>query len=176
LWVVYHSSNTSAPETEALILNSTDATVDNNTVWNDTAPTSSVFSVETSLATNQLNDKHIAYCFHSVEGFSKFGSYVGNGSADGPFVYTGFRPAFVMIKRTDSSDEWAMHDSARPSYNPANLRLLANGSGAELSTQPIDLTANGFKVRSTAPSHNASGGTYIYMAFAEAPFKNAVAR
>ena len=172
-WHVYTKETGAA---NVLLLDSTAALYTGNaTWWNNTDPNSTVVTLGNGSGTNS-SSAMIAYCFHSVESFSKFGSYVGNGSANGPFVYTGFRPAFVMIKRTDSSDEWAMHDSARPSYNPANLRLLANGSGAELSTQPIDLTANGFKVRSTAPSHNASGGTYIYMAFAEAPFKNAVAR
>ena len=177
LWAVYHSSNTSAPETDVLILNSTAATADNSTVWNDTAPTSSVFSVETSFATNLLNDDFIAYCFAGVDGFSKFGSYTGNGSADGPFVYTGFRPAFVMFKRTDTTGNWAMLDSYRNAYNIVDERLFADLSDAASTLFGVcDFTSNGFKFRTNAGSTNASGGTYIYMAFAENPFKTARAR
>jgi hypothetical protein len=97
-WAVYHASNTSAPETEYLALNTTGATIDQVTMWNDTAPTSSVFTTGASLYTGSNSNDYIAYCFAEVEGFSKFGSYVGNGSANGPFVYTGFKPAFVIIK------------------------------------------------------------------------------
>ena len=123
---------------------------------------------------------YVAYCFHSVEGFSKIGSYTGNGSTDGPFIYTGFRPAFVMVKRTDSTQDWFMWDSSRLGYNVSNYLLFANLSQAEYSgtESRIDLLSNGFKIRadSTAPGSNASGGTYIYMAFAENPFKVSLAR
>jgi len=120
---------------------------------------------------NNSGDTYIAYCWHSVAGYSKFGSYVGNGSADGPFVYTGFRPAFVMVKRTDASQSWAISDNNRTtSYNPANGVLLPNDSAAEQNLIWHDFLSNGFKARQTYTGLNASGGTYIYMAFAEQPF------
>ena len=171
-WPVYHSS---IGNTGALLLNLTNA-VDTNIYWNNITPTSSTFSVGTVGGVNNVSTSIVAYCFSEIAGYSKMGSYIGNGSVDGPFVYTGFRPAFIMLKRTDVADEWAMQDNARPGYNATNLRLIANSSGAELATQSIDLTSNGFKIRSISSSHNQSGGTYIYMAFAETPFKNALAR
>jgi len=132
---------------------------------------------------NSLTDRIIAYCFHSVDGFSKFGSYTGNGSADGPFVYTGFRPAFVMIKRTDASDRWFMGDSTRSPTNTSDgIRLLdASGSDAEFANSPAedyDMLSNGFKINTSDAGINASGGTYIYMAFSDAngPFKYSNAR
>lgn len=135
-----------------------------------------VFKLGTNPSVNG-NTTHIAYCFHSVEGFSKFGSYTGNGSADGPFVYTGFRPAFVLLKRSDSAASWALMDTARDTYNASGLDLYPNLSNAETDDRPVlDITSNGFKLRSTYASTNASGGTYIYMAFAETPFKYSVGR
>jgi hypothetical protein len=114
--------------------------------------------------------QHIAYCWHSVPGYSSIGSYVGNGNADGPFVYTGFRPAFVMYKRTDVANDWVIKDSARNVYNPTKLDLYPSTTQAEISHSDIDFTSNGFKLRNALASSNASGGTYIYMAFAEHPF------
>ena len=125
---------------------------------------------------NALGNAYIAYCFHSVDGFSKFGSYTGNGSADGPFVYTGFRPAFVMIKRTDSGASWFMFDSKINSTNIVDNYFAADLTIAEATFDAQDFVSNGFKIRSTSPVWNASGGTYIYMAFAENPFKTARAR
>ncbi len=121
----------------------------------------------------------LAYCFHSVEGFSKCSSYVGNGNADGTFVYTGFRPAFVMIKRTDASNySWYMKDTERNLYNVADLQMYANASDADATSSAAsnDMLSNGFKLRGTSAGVNASGGTYIYMAFAENPFKYSNAR
>ena len=121
----------------------------------------------------------VAYCFQSVEGFSKFGSYTGNGSAsDGPFVYTGFRPAFVLMKDTGSTEQWQMVDSARDTYNVVDSCLFPNSSGAEATASSIhrDFLSNGFKVRTSDTSQNASGRTYIYMAFAEMPFKYSLGR
>jgi hypothetical protein len=119
----------------------------------------------------------IAYCFHSVEGFSKFGSYTGNGSTDGPFVYTGFRPAFVVTKRTDASgNSWRLWDNER-GFNGNIGYLYPNLSNAEATGEGLlDILSNGFKVRTTSTDQNASGGTYIYMAFAENPFKYSNAR
>ena len=119
---------------------------------------------------------YVAYCFAEVESYSKFGSYVGNGSSDGTFVYTGFRPAFVMVKRSSGVDNWAIFDTSRLGYNPDNNELLANTSGTEGTADFIDIVSNGFKNRNADTRCNASGSTYIYMAFAENPFKNSLAR
>jgi hypothetical protein len=121
---------------------------------------------------------YVAYCFAAVAGYSAFGSYTGNGSTDGPFVYTGFRPRFVMIKRTDSSPyNWVIGDTSRNTYNIATAQLSANLSDAEnTSYMAIDFVSNGFKLRTTDGAYNASGGTYVYACFAENPFKNALAR
>jgi hypothetical protein len=118
----------------------------------------------------------VAYCFAPIAGYSAMGSYTGNGSADGPFIYFGFRPAFIIIKRTDAVTNWGIFDNKRSGYNPKNDLLYPNSSAAEDSglTYPSDFVSNGYKIRDTA--FNASGGTYIYMAFAESPFKYANAR
>ena len=161
-----------------LKLNTTDAVVTFSTVWGAALPTSSVFGVTgTGVAASSVNV--IAYCFHSVEGFSKFSSYTGNGSADGTFVYTGFRPAWLMVKRTDTLCSWVIVDSVRDPINVAGKRIFADSSASEYTNvDNPDLVSNGFKVRigSTDNCANASGGTYIYMAFAENPFKYANAR
>jgi hypothetical protein len=125
---------------------------------------------------NDEHRKYVAYCFAEVEGFSKFSSYTGNGSADGPFVYTGFRPAFVLGKDSSSTNNWFIFDSVRDTYNVAGKILRPNLVDAELDSPPrIDLLSNGFKVRSTGLP-NDSGETYIYAAFAENPFKYSLAR
>jgi hypothetical protein len=140
------------------------------------APTSAVFTIGDA-STNSSGKNYIAYCFADVEGYSKFGSYTGNGSTDGPFVYCGFRPAFVMFKRTDSTGEWMMVDDARQAFNSDTPYLDANSSAAEsTSSNEVDFLSNGFKLRSAGGRNNASGGTYIFMAFAESPFKYANAR
>jgi hypothetical protein len=162
-------------------LNNTQAAVSGNTsVWNNTDPTSSVFSIGTSNSTSGASsgDELVAYCFHSVEGFSKFGSYTGNGSADGPFVYTGFRPAYVMVKRTSNSGEWTIYDNKRSAFNLTDKNLKANNVTAEVvsGNNSIDIVSNGFKLRGFGSTSNASGDTYIYMAFAEMPYKYANAR
>jgi len=146
--------------------------------YNNTEPTASVFSLGVDGQWNGSGSTFVAYCFHSVEGYSKFGSYTGNGSADGPFVYTGFRPAFVMIKDTGSVEQWQMVDSARDTYNVVDSVLFPNSSGTEASASSTyrDFLSNGFKVRTTDVSQNGNGRTYIYMAFAESPFKYSTAR
>ncbi len=171
-WNVYHQS---LGATKVLALNGTGAAVTSSTTWNNTAPTSSVFSLGTDYAGFGTQ---IVYLFAEVPGFSKFGSYTGNGSADGPFVFCGFRPRWIMIKRTDSTQNWAIIDTARDTANVMNRRLFANLSDAEDQGIPnfIDVTANGFKCRDSNVSYNASGGTYIYAAFAENPFKYSLAR
>ena len=159
-----------------IYLNSTGAKAGDHTI---AAPTSSLFTVGTGATVNTSGDNYIAYCFHSVDGFSKIGSYTGNGSADGPFVYTGFRPAFVMRKRTDSTSDWFIQDGIRSTYNQAQLNLYPNLSLQEINSSgnAIDILSNGFKMKGgSGDSSNASGGTYIYMAFAENPFKYSNAR
>ena len=176
-WQVYHSANTSAPETERLKLNGTDATLDLN-LWQDTAPTSSVFYIATDSAVNGSGENLISYCFANKEGYSKFGSYIGNSSFK-PFVYTGFRPAWVMIKRaiTSSTGSWVIVDSERAEHNPETDALLANSTIAESTGYlNMDLLSNGFKLRDSGGTTNTSGDTYIYMAFAEQPFKYSNAR
>jgi hypothetical protein len=118
----------------------------------------------------------IAYAFAEIEGFSKFGSYTGNGSTDGPFVALDFEPAFVMIKRTDSTNNWYIHDTARDTENVSGKFLYPNLSNAEADVDNLDILSNGFKLRTTATSGNASGGTYIFMAFAKTPAKYSLAK
>ena len=165
-WFVYHQST---GETNRLKLNSTVASAA-STFLNDTAPTSSVYAVDGGTAGNASSANYIAYCFAEKQGYSKFGSYTGNGSADGTFVYTGFKPAFVMVKRTDSAQSWYMLDNKRNTFNPVDKYLLANTSAAEDTFIIPDFLSNGFKLRGTGSGSNASGGSFIYMAFAENPF------
>jgi hypothetical protein len=175
-WQVYHGANTANPETDYLVLNTTAATADAADRWNDTLPTSSVFSLGNGATVNTNTEDYIAYCFAEVEGFSKFGSYTGNGSTDGPFVYCGFRPAWLMIKRTNSTANWYLMDDQRPRYNETDLVLYPNLTATEATVGGIDFLSNGFKPRSNNSQHNASGGTYIFAAFAEQPVKYSNAR
>jgi hypothetical protein len=177
-WAVYHSSTGA---TQYLQLNDTDASASSITLWNDTSPTSTVFSVGTNNDVNAGARTYVAYCWAEIAGFSKFGSYTGNGSADGVFVYTGFRPKYLMVKSSSAVGNWPIVDTSRNTYNVTNLSIEANNSDAEqtgtASTMPnMDLLSNGFKLRTTSAGGNGSGVTYIYMAFAENPFKNANAR
>jgi hypothetical protein len=171
-WRVYHSSVTLP---NVLNLNTTSAAASDAGAFGSTAPTSSVFTLGTGSGTNGSANTYVAYCWTPIAGFSAFGSYTGNASTDGTFVYLGFRPKFVMIKRTDSTSDWYIWDTARDTYNVVTNTLLADTSGAETSATSIDDLSNGFKCRS-ATVVNASGGTYIYAAFAENPFKNSLAR
>jgi hypothetical protein len=178
-WIIYHGENTSAPETDFLILNTTAATADNDVMFNDTAPTSSVFTVNTNDGVNTDGEKYVAYCFVEIEGYSKFGSYTGNGNNDGTFVFLGFRPSFIMTKRTNSTSNWIIQDSVRQTFNPSDAWLRPNTNDAEGTTSPdldLDFVSNGFKIRNNGTDNNIAGSTYIYMAFAEAPFKYANAR
>ena len=173
-WMVWHNSIGAA---QVLYLDTTSAVSTNASTFNSTAPTSSVFSLGTNTVSNENTATYVAYCFAEVEGYSKFGSYTGNGSADGVFVYTGFRPAYIMIKRTNGVANWVVLDATRDSYNVGGLELFPNTSGAENNNSPeIDFLSNGVKLRWTYSGTNASGGTYIYMAFAESPFKVSLAR
>lgn len=169
-WRVYHSS---LGNTGFMILNLTNAFSTNSTTWNNTSPTSTVFTLGTQWAASY---NMITYCFAEVKGYSKFGSYTGNGNANGTFIYTGFKPSFIMVRRTDSAGfDWAMMDNKRDTYNEIYKTLWANLSNAEYTTtgssgMATDLLSNGFKIRGTNGENNASGGNYIYMAFAENPF------
>jgi len=178
-WMVYHIGNTAAPETDELNLEVTEATQDSANIWNDTAPTATVFSLGNNAAVNANNVTFVAFLWHSVEGYSRFGNYTGNGIADGPFVYLGFKPAFVLTKRTDDADNWRLTDNARDPFNNGaigGLKANATDSEADTGNRNFDYLSNGFKVRETDVDMNADGGNYIYMAFAEVPLKYASAR
>ena len=191
-WIVYHED---VGNDGNVYLNLTNAKA-TQAVFNNTSPTSSVFSLGSTDGANKSSANHVAYCFAEVEGFSKFGSYEGNGSTDGPFIYTGFKPRFVMIKRYDATESWPILDTARGSGtfgsaagsggtnptagNDLNAVLVASTSAAEednpSGSRRASYVSNGFKVRTTNTAMNASGGDYLYMAFAESPFKTATAR
>ena len=172
-WPVY---NKIIDATDYLILDTTAARADSDGYFNDTEPTSTVFSLGDK--TNLNRDTCIAYCFHSVEGYSKVGSYVANENADGPFIYTGFRPALVLIKNVDNgSHGWFWYDNKRDTYNAEQSRLMPNVSTEELYTNPtLDFVSNGFKLRTASTFVNDDTETNLYMAFAESPFKYSNAR
>jgi hypothetical protein len=170
-WVFGHQElDASAPWTKYLELNSNVAVLD-NTVFNDTAPTNSVFSVGGDGKVSSGSGSHVAYCFADVRGYSKFGKYKGNGNADGPFIYTGFKPAFVISKNISTTMHWSMNDTKRDPFNVGSKRLWPSQSNAEVTNSAyyIDYLSNGFKIRSDSSSWNGSGNTMIYMAFAENP-------
>jgi hypothetical protein len=172
-WQVGHAS---LGWTKRLALNLTTAEETTISAWNNTAPTSTVFSVGN---TSNFGGDIVSYCFAPVVGYSSFGSYTGNGSStDGPFVYTGFRPRWVMVKRTDAARDWFVYDAVRNTYNIVNFFLRPNLADAEGTgtLYSFDFLSNGFKLRSSETDINASGGTYIYAAFAESPFNYARAR
>ena len=175
-WPVYHKGNTSAPETEVIYLNSTNATSDDSAFFGDTAPTSSQFRVGGDNGANGNSDSMIAYVWSEKKGYSKFGSYKGNGDANGTFVYTGFKPAWLMIKSaTEGSRNWVIYDNKRETFNEQEYFMRAQTNGAETRDDgysEIDLLSNGFKLRGASGDTNKSGETFIYMAFAEAPFVN----
>ena len=170
-WCIYNRPRSAE---KFIHLDVTDAESDAATVWQDTEPTSSVFSVGTSALTNGDGNAMIAYCFAPIQGFSKFGSYTGNGDADGAYVHLGFRPAWIVVKRTDSANSWMMYDNKRNPINLVDNPLYAEGNDAEgtSSAASFDFLSNGFKCRGTGSAINASGATMIYMAFAESPFVN----
>jgi len=167
-WPVYHGS---LANTEYTALNTTAAKATGATYWNSTTPASSVFSIGSSTNTNNTLGM-IAYCFAEVAGFSKFGAYTGNGSADGPFICTGFKPAFIIVKRTDSTSDWRIYDTTMRTYNVNDRYLAANGPDLEAAggDNGFDIVSNGFKSRNSSVGTNASGGTMIYAAFASNPF------
>jgi len=174
-WEVYHQA---LGNNYIVNLNATSAK-SSSSDFASTTPTSSVFSVGSGTGTNQNTTTYVAYCFAPVAGYSAFGSYTGNGSTDGPFVYTGFRPRWLMVKRTDSATNngWIIVDTSRPTYNPVpSERIFANDATVYSVSNMFDLLSNGFKNRDNGIDNNVSGGTYIYAAFAENPFKYSRAR
>lgn len=173
-WAVYHDA---MGNDGGMYLESTDAKLTSSNLWNNTSPTSSVFTVGAGNNLNTNGENYISYVFHNVEGFSKFGSYTGNGSTDGPFVALDFEPAFIMVKRTDSAGNWVIFDGARNSYNVVDEVLSADLSDAEYSNVGgYDFVSNGFKSRDSHYTRNASGGTYIFAAFSRNPLKYSNAR
>ena len=174
----YHiGTHPTVPAAYLMRLNTTDARLSGSAYWNNTKPTSSLVTIGTSSAINDTNN-YVMYCFAPVEGFSAFGSYTGNGSSDGPFIYTGFRPAFIILKAVDRTGHWTMFDSARDTYNLVDHQLEPNYNSAEYTptVKGGDFLSNGWKCISTQTEVNQSGYTYLYAAFAENPFKNALAR
>ena len=180
-WRNFHSQMASDPETDHMVLATALGIADDGygaSSWNDTMPTSSVFYVGDSGSVNTDTENYIAYLWANVEGFSKFGSYIGNGSGDGPFVWCGLRPSFVMTKRTNAAGDWKIWDNKRTTYNVITTSLAANTTAADNtgSAQSIAFLSNGFKIKGTDTETNGDGSLYIFMAFAETPFKTANAR
>ena len=165
-WDVFHKD---VGNTKILFLNLTNAET-TSTSWNNTSPTASVFSLGAINAVNESGSAHIAYCFTDIEGFSKASSYTGNGSVDGPFIFLGFRPAYILIKVTGFADNWMVVDNARDTENPVTANIKPNSSAAELQNESVDLLSNGFKLRAISGETNSNGANYIYMAFAHNPF------
>ena len=177
-WYVYHKENTSAPETDYLLFNTNAATVDSDAIWNDTAPTSTVFSIGTGVGVNESTNLYGYWAFAEVEGFSKFGTYLGNGvgSGGGTFTYTGFKPTFVIVKRTNSTSQWYVTDTARNPFftmtqGDFNIYYL-DLNFAESTGYGNTLLSNGFK-QFDAAENNVNGSTYVYFAFGEYPFGGA---
>jgi hypothetical protein len=174
-WVVHHTSL--ATPSYALELNNTAAAGDSSAYGTVAASTASVFTTNYITGYNISGVTQVAYCWAPVAGYSAFGSYTGNSSADGPFIYTGFRPRWFMIKEiTVGGTPWMVWDSSRDTYNPEAARLVPNTSDAEVSVSIGDFVSNGIKIRQTGTAYNATGSTYIYAAYAENPLKYANAR
>ena len=170
-WTTQHGSYGAEKQFQ---LQETDAVADHATTWNDTEPTTSVFSVGTSTACNDDGETFIAYLFAEKQGYSKFGKFTGNGDNDGPVIYTGFRPAWVLTKKASETSEWHIYDNKRETYNVRQNVLSPNGNYADSinANCNTDFLSNGFKIRNNNDNRNDSGETHIYMAFAEAPFVN----
>lgn len=191
-WLIYHHGLNKGvtPEQKYIVMSSTSGIQDNSIIWNDTAPTTSVYSVGTSNAVNGSTETYISYVFAEIEGYSKFGFYEGNGNTDGQYIYTGFRPAMIIVKQTDTSNRWIIFDNKRGSqnesdttvinHNPLEEKLELNPDDATeestSGTDCFDFYSNGFKLRRSGDVYNGNGHDYIYMAWAEIPFKYANAR
>jgi len=168
-WMVGHHKNSNGFQS-SVFLNLTAGKDTDAVYFNNTAPTSTVISIGTNDKINHSSENHVMYAFAEKQGYSKFGSYTGNANANGPFVYTGFAPAWVMVKNTASAIGWVIQDNTRSSTNPRNKRLFANITDAEATDTDFDFLSNGFKLRNSGNTPNKSGEVYIYMAFAEHPF------
>mgnify|MGYP003114654474 CR=1 FL=1 len=166
-WATYHSV---LGATKYLEIDASDQAYTGSTRFNDTEPTTSTISIGTISLVNNSGDDFVCYAWHNVEGFSKFSEYTGNGNADGPFIYTGFRPRLLVLKR-NASDNWFVFDSARDTFNVVGDYLLWDSSQAESASSLLDFTSTGFKLRSSSASLNPSGGQILYMAWADVPFK-----
>ena len=170
VWATYHKGiDTTAPADYFIQLQSTAARTNNADFFSDTLPTNQVFSIGANTAVSNNGSSFIAYCFAEKKGYSKFGNYAGNGNADGPFVYTGFKPAFIIIKNFEQNDSWRTYDNKRLGYNVDNNALFPNATDAEGTSDDLDILSNGFKVRATTGGLNNSNASYIFMAFAENP-------
>ena len=172
-WRVFHDANAANYH---LVLDTAAARASSSSIFNNTEPTSSVFTVGTGGSTNASSGTFITYCFHSVAGYSQFGSYTGNGNANGPYVHLGFRARFILTKNSSASTSWVLTDTARSTHNVTSHALMANASTAEQAYAYFDITNNGFKVRNSSSWVNGNGNTIIYMAFAETPAKYSNAR
>ena len=172
-WVVGHEG---MGWTKIMKLNTTAAEVTSSAYFGDVAPSATLVTLGDDGGVNTNTDNYIAYCFSEISGYSKFSSYTGNGSADGPFIYTGFRPAFLIYKPVDQVDNWELQDNKRDPFNPMDTLLYPNATNAESdpasTTDRLDFLSNGFKMRTASSDYNGSGYDYIYIAFAEAPFVN----
>ena len=167
-WGIQHATNGAG---KIIYLDLANAVADSSGFDNSTSPTSSVFTVNTLNVGNGNNLEYIAYCFAEIQGYSKIGGYTGNGNADGTFVYTGFRPAWIMGKRSSGAHGWFLFDDVRDTFNPTNQLLEPSNNNAETNDSfDIDILSNGFKLRGSENTINGSGETYIYMAFARHPF------
>jgi len=171
-WIVFHKDGSTSDD-DYFILQGTFAKASQAGLFNNQYPSSTVFGVANDFWVNSASTNYIAYCFAEKQGYSKFGKYVGNGSTDGPFSYTGFKPAFILFKKSsDSGDNWMMYDNKRPGFNVTDQALHPNSSAAEYdnANANLDILSNGFKLRSSFGWVNQNTHTYIYMAFAENPF------
>jgi len=177
-WLVYHKDSNVAPETGAMILDGTLAFTVDTTYWNDTEPTATVFSVGTNGQSNTVSDEYIGYFWRSVNGFSKFASYTGNGSSLGPAVHTGFRPAWIMVKRSDIASSWTIVDEERMPINGTSILLSADTAAAETTgvSDLIEFTSSGFRPIGSGNAFNTNTGNYVYAAFASQPIKYANGR
>ena len=171
-WAVFHHKNTSAPETDFLKLSNDTATTDDGDIWNDVAPTNAIFTAGDHSSSNRAGNAFVAYCFSEKQGYSKFGSYTGNNLANGPFIATGFQPAWVMVKKYTATNHWIIWDNKRSSKNGANIidkKLYANLSHAENGANDVSFLSNGFKLHTNTGDWNEAE-SYVYLAFAEHPF------
>ncbi len=175
-WGILHIGSGFGDATDYLTTPSTGGFNDNATFWQDTSPSSSVITLGSQNRVNGSSNSMVCYAWHEVEGYSKFGGYTGGGNVDGPFIYTGFRPRMIFIKRTNSTGSWECRDTARDTYNPLDSSLVWEGNGAESSSTassgyPLDVVANGFKIRTTNSNYNTSNSSYVYGCWADVPFK-----